>query len=148
MPAAGSRKTQVYWYISGHGGKLLFCTELIFLSSFLIAENTRKGHLQWIAHPRRDGACMSQVTGSPWNIPNPLWAEGSWSHTTSACFSFYCGFLLGKETVPCLQKCFETLECSSAKGNRQLLAAVAATAAVLRKAGRAARLSLGWFVSS
>lgn len=49
---------------------------------------------------------------------------------------------------PCLQKCFETLECRSAKGNRQLLAAVAAIAAVLKEAGRATRLSLGWFVSS
>lgn len=44
--------------------------------------------------------------------------------------------------VPCLQKCFEILDCRSAKVNRQVLAAVAATAAVLRKASRATRLSL------
>lgn len=59
MPAAGFRKTLIYWCSSGHGGKLLFCTELVLPSPFLIAENNRKGHLQWIAHPRRDGTWMS-----------------------------------------------------------------------------------------
>lgn len=59
MPAAGLRKTLIYWCSSGHGGKLLFCTELVIPSPFLIAENNRKGYLQWIAHPRRDGTWMS-----------------------------------------------------------------------------------------